>query len=238
MKEEFFSKVYFAGHEGNIEGRYHIPSTQSYPAVLILPPDPTYGGNIDNNVVVAIENAFADCGFATLTFNYRGVGNSASVFRCVGDAINDSNVALDWFESLCRGATHFWIAGYSFGCWVGSNLVMRRPEVEGFIFVSPMFKKQDFSIMYPTLCSGLIITGSEDEFTPMAYTDDCVKNITNFNNFPVKLEIIDDTGHLYKGRIDKLKQTMIEYINLFLALRIEKPVRKKRRKRKKKDTLM
>ena len=115
---------------------------------------------------------------------------------------------------------------------------MRRPEVESFIFVSPMFKKQDFSIMYPTLCSGLVITGANDEFTRVDYTDECVKKMTNFNNFPVKLEIIDDAGHLYKGKIDKLSQVMGEYINLFLALRIEKPVRKKRRKRKKKDTLV
>ncbi len=233
-----FSKVYFAGYEGNLEGRYHIPSTSAYPAVLILPPDPTYGGSIDNDVILAIENSFVECGFATLTFNYRGVGNSASVFRCVADALQDANVALDWFENLCRGATHFWVVGYSFGCWVGSNVVMRRPEVEGFIFVSPMFKKQDFSIMYPTLCSGLVITGAKDEFTQVELVDECVKKITNFNNFPVKLELIEDAGHLYKGKIDRLRQVIVEYVNLFLALRIEKPVRKKRRKRKKKDTLM
>ena len=44
--------------------------------VVICHPHPLYGGDMHNNVVNAIEEGFADQGFTTLRFNFRGVGAS------------------------------------------------------------------------------------------------------------------------------------------------------------------
>jgi alpha/beta superfamily hydrolase len=30
-----------------------------------------------------------------------------------------------------------WVAGFSFGAWIGMQLLMRRPEITGFVSVAP-----------------------------------------------------------------------------------------------------
>ena len=47
-----------------------------WPGVVMCHPHPLFGGNMDNNVVLAVTSALNDQGFATLRFNFRGVGNS------------------------------------------------------------------------------------------------------------------------------------------------------------------
>ena len=43
--------------------------------------------------------------------------------------------ALDWAQSVNPDARSCWIAGVSFGAWIGMQLLMRRPEIEGFISI-------------------------------------------------------------------------------------------------------
>ena len=42
-----------------------------------------------------------------------------------------------------------WIAGFSFGAWIGMQLLMRRPEIEGFISICPPANLYDFSFLAP-----------------------------------------------------------------------------------------
>ena len=46
--------------------------------VLLCPPHPHLGGDMENNVIMELGNVLAENGFATLRFNYRGVGSSES----------------------------------------------------------------------------------------------------------------------------------------------------------------
>ena len=43
---------------------------------IICHPHPLYGGDMHNNVVQAARQTFADLGWATLRFNFRGAGTS------------------------------------------------------------------------------------------------------------------------------------------------------------------
>ena len=47
-----------------------------WPGVVICHPHPLHGGNMDNNVVIALALGLAQDGFVTLRFNFRGVGGS------------------------------------------------------------------------------------------------------------------------------------------------------------------
>jgi uncharacterized protein len=54
-----------------------------------------------------------------------------------------------------------WVAGFSFGAWIGMQLLMRRPEIEGFISIAPPANLYDFSFLAPCPSSGLIIHGDQ-----------------------------------------------------------------------------
>ena len=72
------SAVSFKAKGLNFEGVVAQPEGAMGPmaAVVFCHPHPLFGGNMDNSVVLALANSLVDKGFATLRFNFRGVGNS------------------------------------------------------------------------------------------------------------------------------------------------------------------
>src|SRR3546814_19960292 len=78
----------------------------------------------------------------------------------------------DWSSDVCSSdleAQTTWIAGVSFGAWIGMQLLMRRPEIRGFISVAPPANMYDFTFLAPCPSSGIIIQGDADEVvTPSA----------------------------------------------------------------------
>src|SRR3989304_10270906 len=64
-----------------LEGVLHeVASESPCPAVVVCHPHPLYGGNMDNNVVVAVGEALAADNIVALRFNFRGTGGSGGVF--------------------------------------------------------------------------------------------------------------------------------------------------------------
>ena len=80
--------------------------------------------------------------------------------------LSDAASALDWAQALNPEARACWIAGVSFGAWIGMQLLMRRPEVEGFINIAAPANRFDFSFLAPCPSSGLFVHGSEDRVAP------------------------------------------------------------------------
>lgn len=86
-----------------LEGLWHKGASR--PAILVLPPPPAEGGSMDHVVVAELAFAAARAGFASLRFNYRGVGASqgqraASPDELLADAVA-ALVVLE--ENLGRG---------------------------------------------------------------------------------------------------------------------------------------
>ena len=80
--------------------------------------------------------------------------------------MSDAAAALDWAQTINPEAKSCWIAGFSFGAWIGMQLLMRRPEIEGFISICPPANLYDFSFLAPCPSSGLIIHGDKDAVVP------------------------------------------------------------------------
>ena len=230
--------IYFRGAVGRLHCKYYCNDNKSAPVVLILPPDPEYGGSADSKFVERIADIFVSCGFSVLRLNYRGVGMSEGFLKERDNAVYDACIALDWLQQQHKEATNFWVCGYSFGAWVASNIMIRRPEIESFVLVSPIVNEQyDYGFMCPCLCSGMITIGDKDEFTNF---DDINKLVAKMNESQAsitKLAPISGAGHLFKGLEEKVCEEIKNYVNITLATRIAKPIRKKRRRRKKKDSI-
>ena len=130
-------EIVFNGAEGRLEGRYHHNEAENSPIALLLHPHPQYGGTMNNKVIFALYHSFLKRGFSTLRFNFRGVGRSQGKFDDGSGELSDAASALDWAQTYNPNAQTCWIAGFSFGAWVAMQLMMRRPEITGFISIAP-----------------------------------------------------------------------------------------------------
>ena len=226
--------VYFAGPVGRIEGKYHQSDNKSAPVVLILHPHSLFGGTMNNKVVYALYETFVKTGFTTLRMNFRGVGKSEGKFDNGFGELSDAAAAIDWLQAQNSEASHFWIAGFSFGTWVGTHLLMRRPEIEAFICISPLISKYDFSFLIPCPASGMFVQGDKDELVKANDLEDMIVSLKRQNNAIVEYHVVPGANHIFTDKIDIMQNLCEEYINTRLATRVVKPVRKKRRRRKKK----
>jgi alpha/beta superfamily hydrolase len=101
---------------------------------------------MNNRVVYNLHYAFHEMGFTVLRFNFRGVGRSQGEYDQGVGELSDAASALDYLQSMNPNAKHCWVAGFSFGAWIGMQLLMRRPEITGFISVSPPANMYDFLV--------------------------------------------------------------------------------------------
>ena len=150
--------VIFAGPEGRLEGRYQPGPRPRAPVAILLQPHPQQG-TMNHPIVIALYNTFVKRGFATLRFNFRGVGRSQGVFDNGIGELSDAASALDWMQQFNHEASQTWVGGYSFGAWIGMQLLMRRPEVKGFISIAPPANMYDFTFLAPCPSSGIIVDG-------------------------------------------------------------------------------
>ena len=93
---------------------------------MILHPHPQGGGTMNDRITQALYKTFVKRGFAVLRFNFRGVGRSQGTFDNGIGELSDAAAALDWVQSFHPEAQTTWIAGFSFGAWIGMQLLMRR----------------------------------------------------------------------------------------------------------------
>ena len=91
-------EVIFPGPEGRLEGRFSPGPRPRAPVALILHPHPQAGGTMNNRIVQALYQTFVRRGFATLRFNFRGVGKSQGVFDNGIGELSDAASALDWVQ--------------------------------------------------------------------------------------------------------------------------------------------
>ena len=205
--------VIINGPEGRLEGRYQHGSDPNAPIALMLHPHPQHGGTMNNKVVYALYHTFADRGFSVLRFNFRGVGRSQGSFDRGEGELSDAASALDWLQSYNENASQCWIAGFSFGAWIGMQLLMRRPEINGFISVSPPANMFDFSFLAPCPSSGLIVQGSDDDLVPEPATAKLVDKLSSQRGIEIDYKILKGANHFYQGKLEDLSAEVGGYVD-------------------------
>lgn len=216
-------EVIFTGPAGRVEGRYTAGPIPSSPVALILHPHPKHGGTMNNKVVYSLFQAFAKKGFSTLRFNFRGVGRSEGSYDNGEGELADAAAAMDWLQSTHPQVNSFWVAGFSFGAWIAMQLLMRRPELEGFIAVSPPTNMYDFNFLAPCPVSGQIIHGEQDAVVPYQYTDGLVQKLRSQKGIAIDYHVLKGADHFYNDHMDE----MIGLVNNYVELRITNVLKKR-----------
>lgn len=210
-------EVIFNGTEGRLEGRYHHSKRPGAPIALTLHPHPLHGGTMNNRVVFALFQAFQKRGFSVLRFNFRGVGRSQGRFDSGPGELSDAASALDWMQTVNPNASGCWIGGYSFGAWIGMQLLMRRPEIDGFISVSPPAGSLDFSFLAPCPASGLMVHGSRDDVVPPEAAEKLAKKLAHQRNVTIEYKVISGADHFFAEHMAELAQAIHDYLDKTLT---------------------
>ena len=127
--------------------------------------------------------------------------------------LSDAAAALDYLQSMNSNSKHCWVAGFSFGAWIGMQLLMRRPEITGFISASPPANMYDFSFLAPCPSSGLIINGVGDRVAPPADTRTLVRKLQEQQGITVTHEEIEGAGHFFEDPyMDQMIGTVTDYV--------------------------
>lgn len=204
-------EVIINGPEGRIEAKYqHIRS--GAPIALVLHPHPEHNGTMNNKVTYALYRTFVSAGFNTLRFNFRGVGKSEGKFDNGEGELSDAASVLDWLQAYNPNASHCWIAGFSFGAWIGMQLLMRRPEVDGFIMASPPANLFDFTFLAPCPVSGLFIQGDADTLVAPESVTQLAKTLSAQKNIQVQDKRIVGADHFFVDRLDQLMKVSQDYL--------------------------
>ena len=162
MKNEN-KEIFIPGPSGRIQAKYYKSNQKGASVALVLPPHPQYGGTMNNRIVYETYNSFYKNKFSVIRINLRGVEKSECIFDNGQGELSDAAAALDWIEKENPGYNQCWVSGFSFGALICMQLIMRRPEVNKFIAISPQPNVYDFTFLAPCPISGLVLSGKNDE---------------------------------------------------------------------------
>ena len=93
------------------------------------------------------------------------------------------------------------------------QLLMRRPEITGFISVSPPANMYDFSFLAPCPASGLIINGTADRVAPPQDTQLLVEKLHEQKGITITHQEIEGAGHFFEDEhMDTLQGNVETYV--------------------------
>jgi hypothetical protein len=183
---------------------------------MILHPHPQGGGTMNDRITQALYKTFVRRGFATLRFNFRGVGRSQGVFDNGIGELSDAAAALDWVQSIHPEAQTTWVAGFSFGAWIGMQLLMRRPEIRGFISVAPPANMYDFTFLAPCPSSGIIVNGAGDEIVSPPSVGKLVEKLRTQKGITIHHDEIPRANHFFEHELEQLMKSVDNYLDMRL----------------------
>ena len=205
-------EIFIPGPSGRIQAKYIKNKQAGAPIALVLQPHPQYGGTMNNRIVYETYNCFYKNRFSVIRINFRGVEKSDGIFDNGQGELSDAAAALDWIEKENPDYSQCWVSGFSFGSLICMQLIMRRPEVNRFISISPQPNVYDFTFLAPCPISGLVIYGKNDELVPEDSILALKKRLSIQKNIDVKFDLIQNSNHFYKGKEKELTALINRYI--------------------------
>ena len=193
------SAVSFQADGLNIEGVVTQPDNSEVdsPGVVICHPGPMNGGNMDNNVVIAVAGALIERGFAVLRFNFRGVGNSQGEHGRGELEYQEALAALEFLKGWPGvHSAKLGLAGYSFGTGVILRSAELQKEPMVFGFVSPSLQSLQNSPLKTDDRPKFIITGDQDRLAP---SPEFQPTLDSFSHRP-SCQVIEGADHFWVGK--------------------------------------
>jgi len=197
-------KVEIQGPVGPLEGVLEFVEGERPRALAVVcHPHPLFGGTMHNKVVFRTAEAFQAAGFATLRFNFRGVGGSAGKHDDGRGEQEDARAAIDHLVAAYPGVP-LALSGFSFGGGVCLAYGPTDPRVRLLWAVAPGVGRRDFSHL--ALCDTPkgVVQGTADELCPLADLEAAWPGWAE----PKAKYLIDGASHFFEGRLPEMQAAL------------------------------
>jgi len=93
------------------------------------------------------------------------------------------------------------------------QLLMRRPEIRGFISIAPPANMYDFSFLAPCPASGIIIQGEADEVVTPGAVQKLVDKLRTQRHITIAHDTIPGANHFFTNELDLLIKSVDGYLD-------------------------
>ena len=188
-----------------LEGRF-FRGEKERGSIILCHPHPLYGGDMDNNVVVALQDTLAQKGLSTLRFNFRGVGGSEGCSDEGVTDVEDVQAAVAFVAG--KDAGPLYLAGYSFGAYAGVRGVAQDDRVKALVCISPPVAIYDFALLREEQRPKLIVTGKRDLICPAMLVEELFLTLLE----PKVLRIVAEADHFWWGMEGQAADYVIDFL--------------------------
>jgi alpha/beta superfamily hydrolase len=93
------------------------------------------------------------------------------------------------------------------------QLLMRRPEIEGFISIAAPANRFDFTFLAPCPSSGLFVHGSEDRVAPVKDVMAVIEKVKTQKGIQIEHQMVEGANHFFDGKVEDLMATVDRYLD-------------------------
>lgn len=192
---------------GALEALY-LDNPEARGMALICHPHPLHAGSMLNKVVSTLQRTARDAGYATLRFNFRGVGQSVGEHAHGEGEIDDAEAAARWLLAQYP-ALPLTLMGFSFGSCVaaclGGRLEGQGVAVERLFMLAPPVQRFSVDGRLPERAALTVIQPEDDEVVTPGAVYEWSAQLAR----PHELLKVAECGHFFHGKLNELKALVL-----------------------------
>ncbi len=162
---------------------------------------------MDDRVVFRSARALEDAGFATLRFNFRGVGASTGRHDGGRGEVDDARAALDFLLDVQPGAAQVLVVGYSFGAAMAVGLAARDPRPNALALLATPLRLAALDPLAAYPGRVLVVHGTADSVAPLAPLQAALDVLGR----DVERCWLDGADHFFAEELDALGQAVRDF---------------------------
>jgi alpha/beta superfamily hydrolase len=187
--------ISFPGPAGSLEGLWKEAQGERRGSAVFAHPHPLHGGTMHNKVVYRAVQALTRSGFATLRFNFRGVGRSEGRYDTGRGEVDDFRAAMD--EAVREAGLPLVAGGFSFGCAVGLKAIARDTSASAFVALGLPLATESGRLVPRPAVPALYVVGERDAFGPP-------EELERFVAGTGTVVVVPGAGHFFEGSLESL----------------------------------
>ncbi len=182
-----------------------LPDSDPQAIAVICHPHPLHGGSLNNKIVHQLARTFGALGAVCVRFNFRGVGASEGDYDEGRGELQDLLAVAAWAAQRWPGLP-LWLAGFSFGGFIAVQAAAEL-NPQRLVTVAPAVNYFPDHLAVLAHTDWLLIQGDADDVVPLPLVQAWVQQLAT----PPALILINGAGHFFHGRLNELKQAVMDH---------------------------